>query len=201
MKEGIDYPMGTTKFEYELVCTLIKSVNPKTYLEIGSRLGGSLKMFANLASDRVIAVDSPRGDKPGEQIKTAKTLQASIDYLGLSIQVVALLKADSKLLGTVAQVKEWLAGDLVDVLFIDGGHDFYTVASDVHNYTPLVRDDGLVIFHDVGFVKARTWVKKPEKVDGLIFHINSVHGVFRAFATGRRFVMVQEQWGLAVVWK
>ena len=42
-----------------------------------------------------------------------------------------------------------LAGRPLDVLFIDGDHSYDGVASDFAAYGPLVRQGGLIGFHDI----------------------------------------------------
>ena len=36
----------------------------------------------------------------------------------------------------------------IDLLFIDGNHNFSNVRQDFNNYSKLINDDGIVIFHD-----------------------------------------------------
>lgn len=50
-------------------------------------------------------------------------------------------------LPTVQAVREWLAGDRIDVLFIDG--DKLSFVDDFDSYSPMVRRPGLVLMHDV----------------------------------------------------
>ena len=38
---------------------------------------------------------------------------------------------------------------LLDILFIDGGHDYQTVSGDLSRFAPLVRHGGLIAFHDI----------------------------------------------------
>jgi predicted O-methyltransferase YrrM len=43
-----------------------------------------------------------------------------------------------------AKLPEW-----IDVLFIDGEHDYNSVHGDLKTYGPLVRRGGIILFHDV----------------------------------------------------
>ncbi len=43
----------------------------------------------------------------------------------------------------------------VDLLFIDGGHEYETVHADLGNYAPLVREGGWILLHDLYPVSTR----------------------------------------------
>jgi hypothetical protein len=47
------------------------------------------------------------------------------------------------------EVLDWLAGQALDFLFIDGDHSLAGVASDFAMYAPMVRPGGLVALHDI----------------------------------------------------
>jgi predicted O-methyltransferase YrrM len=51
--------------------------------------------------------------------------------------------------GTFSRLRETLAGDLADVLFIDADHTYEGVHADYHGYRPLVAPGGLIVFHDI----------------------------------------------------
>ncbi len=55
--------------------------------------------------------------------------------------------ADSHDPTTVTELMRQLDGDPIDLLFIDGGHDYASVKCDYQLYSPLVRH--LVAFHDI----------------------------------------------------
>ena len=46
------------------------------------------------------------------------------------------------------RLKELLPAE-IDVLYIDGGHEYLQVLSDYASFAPLVKKGGLVLFHDV----------------------------------------------------
>jgi predicted O-methyltransferase YrrM len=45
----------------------------------------------------------------------------------------------------------------LDVLFIDGGHDFETVWADLENYAPRVKTGGWILMHDAYPIAHRRW--------------------------------------------
>jgi len=82
-----------------------------------------------------------------------------------------------------------ITGDL-DILFIDGGHDFATAWSDLQNYAPLVRAGGWILMHDAYPIAHRRWE----------------HGVPEAYERFRRETgypgqILPGRFGLAVIQK
>jgi len=47
----------------------------------------------------------------------------------------------------------------IDLLFIDGDHSYQGVKSDFEMYSPLVRDSGIVAFHDIAHARSDYGVK------------------------------------------
>ena len=60
-----------------------------------------------------------------------------------------LLRADSHNPNTLKQVKNLLKKKMVDFLFIDGDHTYEGVKRDFEMYSPLVKEGGIVAFHDI----------------------------------------------------
>lgn len=60
---------------------------------------------------------------------------------GLSTQNVVLLQGDSTRL-------DYTFIDTVNLVFVDGGHDDYTLQSDIRNFKPKVPIGGFMLFHD-----------------------------------------------------
>jgi len=46
-------------------------------------------------------------------------------------------------------VRTILGRNKLDFLLIDGDHSYKGVAADFHNYSPFVKEGGLIAFHDV----------------------------------------------------
>ena len=61
---------------------------------------------------------------------------------------VTLINADSHKDETYIKVMREMRGAL-DLLFIDGDHSYEGVKQDFEMYSPLVRNGGLVVFHDI----------------------------------------------------
>ena len=128
----------------------IASEPPETVLEIGTGRGGTLFLLARAARENalLVSLNAPNDDRFGARPEYAARARL-YQSLGRRTQRVVFLAADSHLPETLAQVRQILAGRLVDVLFVDGDHTFDGVASDFRMYAPLVRSGGVVAFHDI----------------------------------------------------
>jgi predicted O-methyltransferase YrrM len=126
----------------------VASEQPRTVLEIGTALGGTLFGFAQVAApDAVlVTVDLPEGRFGGGYYPARSFLYRRFARAGQSIHLVL---GDSHNAQTLARVQELLAGRPVDVLFVDGDHSYEGVHADFELYGPLVRPGGLIAFHDI----------------------------------------------------
>jgi predicted O-methyltransferase YrrM len=75
------------------------------------------------------------------------------------------LLADSTIQETVDKVND----KVYDIIMIDGGHDYEVVKKDYENYYPLLKNGGLMIFHDVcnkncGVPKFWAELNQPNKI-------------------------------------
>ena len=115
---------------------LLREQPPQRLCEIGTNRGGTLALFAHVAAvDAAILSIDLRVD--------AHRIQA-YRHLTQPSQRVTCLGADSHSEETLNKVRQWLDGDQIDVLFIDGDHSLLGVATDYELYAPLVRDGGLI---------------------------------------------------------
>ncbi len=126
---------------------MVRTVQPRRVIEVGSASGGSLFLLARVAAPgaTLVSVDLPPGPKsPGYAAWREDLYRA---FAG-SDRTIELVRADSHAASTAARVKE-LLGEPADVLFIDGDHSYAGVARDYELYAPLVRPGGLIAFHDI----------------------------------------------------
>lgn len=119
----------------------VKSIKPRTILEIGTCNGGTLFIWSNLASDCVITCDL-------NKTKIREALYQSFPPPGSDCNVISLA-GDSHDEKFLEKVKASLNGRKVDFLFIDGDHTEQGVKSDYYMYSPLVRKGGIIAFHDI----------------------------------------------------
>lgn len=118
---------------------------PKRILEIGVYKGGTVKAWTFVASNyaKIVGVDLPGGDfgggfdgNEGKAIK--KLAQHSQD--------IVLYPMDSHQPGTIKTVKIHAPYDFI---FIDGDHTYEGVKQDYENYYPMLKDGGVMAFHDI----------------------------------------------------
>lgn len=114
-----------------------------TACEVGSYFGAStafIALAAKLKNGTVHAVDTWQNDLMG--------LEPSIDTFGIFSRNTARFAQQIKPhRGTSNAMAAEIPNDL-DFLFIDGGHTYEQVATDVRNYASKVKKGGLVAMHD-----------------------------------------------------
>ena len=135
----------------EEISALLDRVSRETvhsYIEIGTSNGGTLFLLSQLfAPDALlISIDLPGalfgGGYVWWQIPTFKMFT-------YGKQKLHLLRADSHSQETLSRVKSILQDKKIDLLFIDGDHTYEGVKKDFALYSPLVKDGGTIIFHDI----------------------------------------------------
>ncbi len=134
--------------EIRNLLSIVREKKPRYILEIGTAWGGTLFLFTKIASKdaRVISVDKQnrqgRGGYPIWKIPFFKSFASPG-------QKIYLLPTDSHAKRTLEEVKNILNGNKLDFLFIDGDHSYEGVKMDFETYSPLVRKNGLIAFHDI----------------------------------------------------
>lgn len=134
--------------ELTALLELVADLRPRRVVEIGTFRGGTLWAFAQVAASdaTLVSVDLPGGEFGGGYDE--EQLGRFRNFLRHDQQVIAL-PLDSHDEGTVEAVREALGGASADFLFIDGDHRYDGVKRDWELYSPLVREGGLVAFHDI----------------------------------------------------
>lgn len=120
---------------------MISELNPQNILEIGTARGGTLFLWSQLASKKVISCDL---NDPGYKCDFYKSLPPPD-----SSCTVINMTGDSHNPEFRKLVENELNNDKVDFLFIDGDHTEKGVESDYNDYAHLVRPGGLIAFHDI----------------------------------------------------
>jgi predicted O-methyltransferase YrrM len=116
--------------------------NPPRYVcEIGSACGGTLFLLAKMCHPDALIIS----------IDLGITVERSVahSHFGNAHQRLVSIRADSRAAGTLRRVRSLLKGHQLDLLFIDGDHSYQGVKADFENYSPLVREGGLAVFHDI----------------------------------------------------
>ncbi len=127
---------------------LVREQRPRTVLEIGMDEGGTLFLWTRAAAPdaRLIAIDT----RPPGPLGLASPFPLVRRSFACARQRVELvMAANSHDPATLERVRAVLGGRKIDFLFVDGDHSYEGVWQDFHMYSPLVRRDGLIAFHDV----------------------------------------------------
>jgi predicted O-methyltransferase YrrM len=137
----------------------VQLLQPTRVLEIGTSYGGTLYLWTRAASPdaTIISIDLPGGKFGGgySQVRAPLYRRFARDK-----QVIHLLRADSHAPETQAHVRKIFKNAKIDFLFIDGDHTYEGVRQDWEQYAPLVRDGGLIAFHDIATNYEDTHVKR-----------------------------------------
>ena len=132
----------------ELAAFLQTRPKPRTVVEIGTARGGTLWFWCQLATEDalIVSVDLPGGDFGG-----GYTLKDVPRLLGHAEgqQDIQLLAGNSHSQNMLEAVTKLVGDRGVDLLFIDGDHTYEGVKQDWEMYSPLLNDDGIVVFHDI----------------------------------------------------
>ena len=136
--------------EFTTLARLAQDEVPKVVVELGTRNGGSLLAWCQTspALELVVSIELPE-DIHGSGYIEERTKLYSLFAANRPGCRVELLHADSQLTATRDHLESLLAGRPIDVLFIDADHRYEGVRRDYELYSPLVRDAGLIAFHDI----------------------------------------------------
>ena len=120
--------------EYASAYMTHRGIERPVVLEVGTRLNLQKPYYERLLGAEHIGID-------------ITAAEAAPDILG-----------DSAAPETIAKVKEMLAGRPVDILFIDGNHEYEGVKKDYEIYGPMTRH--LIAFHDISIDWAGYGIRK-----------------------------------------
>lgn len=148
------YETEVAQVEAELAgfIDILRSENVRSYLEVGSKFGGSLWRAAKSLplGSRIVAVDMPHGTK--EWKNSSVSLADCISDLKRDGYDAHLIWGDSTTLATISAIDKLAPFDAV---LIDANHTMPFVTEDWKNYAPLAR---IVAFHDIAWRRAPEWV-------------------------------------------
>jgi methyltransferase family protein len=137
--------------ELDWFINLLRGENVGSYLEIGSKFGGSLWHIANSLPPgaRVVSVDLPAGfGGSPDGLANLKVCIAELKRLRYDAHLILGNSTDKKIIAQVAQLGPF------DAIFIDADHGLAGVTADWRNYGPMAR---IVGFHDIGWRRPPDW--------------------------------------------
>lgn len=134
------------KTEFRQILQEVSEKNPEVVMEIGTARGGTLYAWARYLGSvsKIISLDLPHGEFGGGYSKKKAEF-----FQNFSDKELRCVRKDSHKESTFEEVKEELAGDEIDFLFIDGDHTYEGVKQDFEMYKPLVAENGIIAFHDI----------------------------------------------------
>lgn len=161
----------------------------QSYLEIGSKNGGSLWRIANSLPkrSRVVSVDLPHGDYSFKN--TLPNLEACVKELRHRKYDAHLLIGDStdpKIIDEVRNLGPF------DLCFIDANHTEPYVRKDWMNYGPMCK---MVAFHDISWIRPEPYDSKKMPID--------VPEVWKEIRNGYRFMEIRKcprDNGIGILW-
>jgi predicted O-methyltransferase YrrM len=132
------------------IAALYKTVaaqRPRVVCEIGTFRGGTLFLWTRAAASDalILSMDLP----PGLKNSYTPARQEFYKKFARAQQTIHCVAGDSHAETTAAQVRRLLADQPIDFLFIDGDHGYDGARRDWDLYSPMVRENGLIAFHDI----------------------------------------------------
>ena len=126
---------------------LLAERRPKSVLELGTYLGGTLFLFATVAAPdaTLVTVDLEEGPFGGGYPRAWRPF---LRAFARNNQKICLVLGDTKNPSTLATVTDALRVP-VDFLFVDADHSYEGISSDYQTYSPLVAPGGLIALHDI----------------------------------------------------
>jgi predicted O-methyltransferase YrrM len=136
------------KGELRPLISRLRTRRLRTVVEIGTFKGGTLWLWCQLAEPDalVVSIDLPGGEFGGGY-DAAEAEQ--IRSYARGKQELILIRGDSHAIRTRDELTTALGERGVDFLFIDGDHTYEGVKQDYEMYAPLVRNGGMIVFHDI----------------------------------------------------
>ena len=119
----------------------VAALQPANILEIGTFRGGTMFIWSQLATRRVISCDI-------SDMKHQRSLYERFAPPTSNCDV-RLVSGNSHEPDFAARIEAMFEGEPVDFLFIDGDHTEVGVRQDYEMYRHLVRPGGLIAFHDI----------------------------------------------------
>lgn len=127
---------------YRALDAIVDNWGPLDVIEIGTYVGTSAAHLAVQNYNRNAAIVF------GKVITIDINPDAAGRVRDLGFNNIYPVTGDSHAM--IDRVTDMLAGDLVDILYIDGNHTFAHAWGEYYLYRQLVREGGLILFDDVG---------------------------------------------------
>ena len=169
--------------EYEIkeFSKIILKMKAKNILEIGTANGGTLFLLSRFSDPNalIMTMDLPESFFfRGFDFKIRRFYKSFASHQ----QKIALINGDSHDISSLQKLNEFLYHEKLDILFIDGDHSYEGVKKDFEMYSPLVREEGLIVFHDIVVV--------PPEIE----KANGVHQFWNEIKKNFEYKEIVEDW-------
>lgn len=131
--------IGQVPDEVQRFHAFLRDRSPRVVCEIGTYSGGHFYLLSRSLPTVTTLI--------GLDLRVRN--RALLRRLAPSNLDVHLIDGDSRSTPVRSAVDGALGGHQLDVLFIDGDHTYDGIRSDYLNYRDLVRDGGVIAFHDI----------------------------------------------------
>lgn len=138
--------------------------NNIVFLEIGVLKGGNFVFIGDMLKRFYANVYGIGIDLPGIIKYAGNDVNPEEEVLALHPTFkYNIIIGNSQHQHVIKKTKHLLCGKNIDILFIDGDHSYNGCMSDFNNYSPMVRKNGIIGFHDIGEqrfdVRTKVWPK------------------------------------------
>jgi FkbM family methyltransferase len=135
---------------------LQKYAKDKNCLEIGSFKGRSSRAIAVVAKS-LICIDTFSNNALGDEHANKKSTYEDFINNTKDIDNITIIKEKSQL------AHRSIPNNSIDFIFIDGDHSYNGVTSDIKNYLPKLKYNGVIAFHDY-YKNKLAWVEVERAV-------------------------------------
>lgn len=129
--------------EGNILYNICRKLKPETILEIGTYHGFSSAYLLSAIKDNdygfLYSVDP--------HSKHLKVAHEHLKNISKYFELIEAFSSDQRF-SPMPSVPELNWDKIVDLLFIDGAHDFKSVMSDLNKFVPFVAKGGLILCHD-----------------------------------------------------
>ena len=134
--------------ELEVFLKILEFLKPKIFLEIGTGQGGTLFLFTRIlpSNAQIFSIDLPAEESFEGYAHWKEPFYHSF---ATNNQKIHTIRSDSHKQTTLQKLEELLQGKRLDLLYIDADHSHNGIKNDFEMYSKLVKEDGVVAFHDI----------------------------------------------------
>jgi len=165
----------------ESLATVIRNINPKIALEIGTANGmATVLMAANAPEAEIFTVNIPPEDIHSGKGGVLTTVAMERDQIGIEFR----RRNITNITQIYANTETWTPDiGAIDIVFIDGCHDTQFVYNDTRKILSHMKPGGFILWHDfnLDLAKKYDWINsvclgveclyRDKLLNGRIFHI------------------------------